>query len=672
MKKLLPALACAAALVACATIGRPISGIDLAGGDASVRPQDDLYRRVNGTWLKTTEIPPDKSYIGLWEGINEKIQAQLREIVEGAAGRGDDADARRIADLYASFMDEAAVERAGLAPLASELAAIDAIGSTAELARAIGRLDRLGVDVPLDLSIDQDARNAQRYVPILTQSGLGLPDRDYYLVTDDARFAAARTSYAAYLATLLRLSATPGDADATAAAVIALEAALARGQSTRVENRDPVKTYNKTEIAALGALAPGFDWQRWLAAAGIAGKSSDVIVAQPSYLATVSTQLAATPLTTWRAYLRTHLLHSYAPYLGKDFVAARFAFTGTALAGATENRPRWKRGIALVDSSIGEALGKLYVEKHFPPESKARTEQLVANMLAACRESIDANDWMGLATKREAQAKLALFAPKIGYPSRWIDYSTLEIRKDDLVGNVERAREFEWNRNVTKLGKPVDRGEWFMTPQTVNAYYNAPLNEIVFPASVLQPPLFDPRADDAANYGAIGATIGHEISHGFDDEGSQYDGTGNLRVWWTEEDRNRFDAKTKVLVAQYSAFSPLPGYHVNGELTLGENIADNAGLEIAYKAYHRSLGGKPAPVIDGMTGDERFFFAYAQSYRSKVRDSLLLTWIKSDPHSPDEFRVTGVVRNHPAFYSTFGVRPGDGMYLAPEARVSLW
>jgi predicted metalloendopeptidase len=672
MRRLLPALACAAALVACATIGRPLSGIDLAGGDASVRPQDDLYRRVNGSWLKTVQMPADKSYIGSWVEIHDKIQVQLRAIVEGAAGQRDDADARRIADLYASFMDEATVERVGLAPLARELAAIDAIAAPADLARAIGRLDRLGVNVPIDVSIDQDARDAQRYVPILTQGGLGLPDRDYYLVADDARFAAARASYATYLATLLRLSSTPGDADATAAAVIALETALARGQWTRVENRDPVKTYNKTEVAALGMLAPGFDWPGWLAATAIAGKSQDVVVAQPSYLGALSAQLAATTLATWRAYLRTHVLHSFAPYLGGDFVAARFAFAGTALAGATENQPRWKRGVALVDTSVGEALGKLYVEKHFPPESKERMEKLVANLLAACRESIDAIDWMGPATKREAQAKLALFAPKIGYPRRWIDYSALEIRKDDLIGNVERAREFEWNRNVTKLGKPVDRGEWFMTPQTVNAYYNAPLNEIVFPASVLQPPLFDPRADDAANYGAIGATIGHEISHGFDDEGSQYDGSGNLRVWWTDEDRQRFEAKTKILVAQYSAFSPLPGYKLNGELTLGENIADNAGLEIAYKAYRRSLGGREAPVIDGMTGDERFFYGFAQSYRSKVRDSLLLTWIKSDPHSPDEFRVTGVVRNHPAFYSTFGVKPGDRMYLAPRERVSIW
>jgi predicted metalloendopeptidase len=672
MRRPLGALAFAAALAACATIVRPVSGIDVAGGDASVRPQDDLYRRVNGTWLKTVQIPADKSYIGSWEEIADAIQLQLRAIVEGAAGRRDDADARRIADLYASFMDEAAVERAGTAPLARELAAIAAIASPAELARAFGRLDRLGVNVPLGLAIDQDARDAQRYVPIVAQGGLGLPDRDYYLVGDDARFAAARASYETYLATLLRLAATPGDADAMAKEVIALETALARGQWTRVENRDPVKTYNRTDTGALGALAPAFDWPGWLAATGVAGKSREVVVRQPCYLGALSAELSARPLPAWRAYLRTRLLHSYAPYLGKDFVAAHFAYTGTALAGATENLPRWKRGIALVDASVGESLGKLYVEKHFPPESKQRMETLVANLLAACRESIDAADWMGPQTKREAQAKLATFAPKIGYPKRWIDYGRLEIRKDDLAGNVVRAREFAWNRDVAKLGKPVDRDEWFMRPQTVNAYYNASMNEIVFPAAVLQPPMFDPRADDAANYGAIGAIIGHEISHGFDDEGSQYDGTGNLRVWWTDDDRKRYDAKTRILVAQYSAFSPVPGYTINGELTLGENIADNAGLEIAYKAYRRSLAGKPAPVIDGMSGDERFFFGFAQSFRSKARESLLLTWLKSDPHSPDEFRVTGAVRNHPAFYSTFAVRPGDGMYLAPEKRVSIW
>ncbi len=675
MKRLMFALACSAALLAgCAatTPGRPRSGIDRSAGDPTVRPQDDLFRRVNGTWLKTAEIPPDKSSVGTWVTIQDKVQEQLRGLLENAAQRRDDADAHRIAELYASFMDDAAVERAGLAPLAGELAAIDAIRSPAELARAMGRLERIGVGMPFQTSIDQDARDAARYVPILAQDGLGLPDRDYYLVADDAKFAAARSSYAGYLRRLLQLSSAGGDVAASVDAVIALETALARGQWSRVESRDPVKTYHRIETAGLATLAPAFDWPGWLAATGLAGKTRDVIVQQPSYLAALSDQLGATPLPVWKTYLRIRLLDAYAPYLGKDFVEARFAFAGTTLSGATEEQARWRRGVALVEGSLGESLGKLYVEAYFPPESKAHMERLVANLLAAYRESIEAIDWMGPATKKEAQAKLATFAPKIGYPKRWIDYSAVEIRPDDLVGNVERAREFAWARDLAKLGKPVDRDEWFMTPQTVNAYYNASLNEIVFPAAVLQPPMFDPAADDAVNYGAIGAIIGHEISHGFDDEGSQFDGTGNLRVWWTAEDRKRFDAKTSALVAQYSAFSPIPGYTINGELTLGENIADNAGLEIAYKAYRRSLAGNPAAVIDGMTGDARFFYGYAQAYRGKARDAVLLTWIKSDPHSPDEFRVTGVVRNHPAFYSTFDVKPGDKMYLPPEQRVSIW
>ncbi|HEX4236089.1 MAG TPA: M13-type metalloendopeptidase [Caldimonas sp.] len=673
MKRLLLVLACSAALLAgCAAI-RPVhSGIDLGGGDPTVRPQDDLYARVNGKWVRTTEIPADKSYIGSWVSIEDAVQEQLHGLLEAAASQRADADARRIADLYASFMDEAAVERAGLAPLAAELAAIDAIASPAELGRAMGRLERLGVDMPFHVGIEQDARDATRYVPVLGQGGLGLPDRDYYLVTTDAKFAAARSSYAAYLTKLLQLANAGDDAAASAAAVIALETALARGQWTRVDNRDPVKTYNKVETSALATLAPGFDWAGWLSAIGLAGKSGDVVVNQPSYLGALSAQLGATPLPVWKTYLRTRLLSVYAPYLGKEFVDARFAFVGTALAGVTQIEPRWKRGVVLVDRTVGESLGKRYVAAYFPPQSKARMEQLVANLLATYRESIDTIDWMGPATKKEAQAKLATFAPKIGYPKRWIDYSTLDIEPGDLVGNVERADAFDWARDVGKLGKPVDRDEWFMTPQTVNAYYNALLNEIVFPAAILQPPMFDPRADDAVNYGAIGAIIGHEISHGFDDEGSQYDGTGNLRVWWTDEDRQRFEAKTKLLVQQYSALSPIAGYTINGELTLGENIADNSGLEIAYKAYQRSLGGRPAPVIDGMTGDERFFYGFAQAYRAKTRESMLLTWIKSDPHSPDEFRVIGTVRNHSAFYSTFGVRPGDKMYLPPERRVSIW
>ena len=670
MRRLTIALLCATtwAAVGCATS----SGIDRAAGDPAVRAQDDFFRRVNGRWLATTEFPADKAYLGSFESIHDRIQGQLRKLLEKAASARSNADERRIGDLYESFLDEAAVERAGLAPLAGELAAIDALQSPRQLAAMMSRLGRLGAAMPLRMDVDQDARNAQRYVPVISQGGLGLPDRDYYLVADDAKFAAARASYVVYLARLLELSRAPDDAATAARSVLELETSLAKGQWTRVENRDPVKTYNRVDVGDLAPLAPGFDWPAWLEGVGVAGRSGDVIVRQPSYLAAVSAQLAATPLPVWKAYLRTRLLHSYAPYLGKEFVDARFAFSGTVLSGTTENLPRWKRGIRFVEGSAGESLGKLYVDAYFPADSKARMERLVANLLAAYRESIEAIDWMSAATKKEAQAKLATFAPKIGYPKRWIDYSTLVTRKDDLAGNLRRAREFDYARDLAKLGKPVDRDEWRITPQTVNAYYNASLNEIVFPASVLQPPFFDPGADDAVNYGAIGAIIGHEISHGFDDKGSQFDGAGNLRSWWTDDDRKRFDAKTKVLVAQYAAFSPLAGYHVNGELTLGENIADNSGLEIAYKAYHRSLGGRPAPVIDGTSGDERFFYGFAQAFRGKARDAVLLTQIKSDPHSPDEFRVNGAVRNHPAFYSTFGVKPGDAMYLPPEQRVSIW
>jgi predicted metalloendopeptidase len=648
------------------------AGIDRAAGDPSVRAQDDFFRRVNGRWLKTTEFPADKAYLGSFEALHDKIQVELRGLVEKAVKTRANADEARIADLYESFVDEAAVERAGLAPLAGELAVIDALQSPSQLPAVMGRMTRLGVGMPLRMYIDQDSRDARRYVPQIVQAGLGLPDRDYYLDAADAKFRDARASYLVYLTHLLELSRAPGDAATSARAVLGLETALAQGQWARVDTRDPVKAYNRVELAALAPLAPGFDWPAWLAATGLAGKTGDVVVQQPSYLATVAAQLAATPLPVWKAYLRTHLLGSYASFLAKDFVDARFAYVGTTLSGTTENLPRWKRGVGFVEASAGESLGKLYVDAYFPPASKARMEKLVANLLAAYRDSIDAIDWMSPATKQEAQAKLATFAPKIGYPKRWIDYGSLETKKADLLGNVRRAREFAYARDLAKLGKPVDRDEWFLTPQTVNAYYNASLNEIVFPASVLQPPFFDPAADDAVNYGAIGAIIGHEISHGFDDEGSQFDGTGNLRVWWTDEDRKRFEAKTRILVSQYSAFSPFAGYHVNGELTLGENIADNSGLEIAYKAYHRSLAGKPAPVIDGTSGDERFFYGFAQAFRGKARDAVLLTQIKSDPHSPDEFRVNGTVRNHPAFYATFAVKPGDPMYLPPEQRVSIW
>jgi putative endopeptidase len=443
-------------------------------------------------------------------------------------------------------------------------------------------------------------------------------------------------------------------------------------QWSKVELRDPVKRYNKVELAKLGELTPGYDWKSALGAANVAGKVDYVIVGQPSYLSGFNQVLEKTDLATWKSYFEWHLLASYAEFLSKDFVDADFAFFETVLKGVPENEPRWKTGVATVNSVLGEAVGKEYVAKHFPAERKARMEELVQNLLVAYKDSIDTLDWMGPETKKEAQAKLAKFRPKIGYPSKWRDYSALTVKQDDLVGNMMRARQFAYNRSINKLGKPIDREEWGMTPQTVNAYYSSTMNEIVFPASILQPPFFDMRADDAVNYGAIGAVIGHEISHGFDDKGSQSDGDGNLREWWTKEDRAKFQAKADMLVKQYSGYSPLKGYNVNGELTLGENIGDNSGVAIAYKAYKLSLGGKPAPVIDGLTGDQRFFMGFGQVWRMKMREAQQIVQVKTDPHSPGQFRANGTMMNQPAFYEAFGVKEGDKMYLAPKDRVTIW
>jgi len=662
----------AALVVGCASRpAAPTAGIDRSAIDAGVRPQDDFFGHVNGTWLKTATIPPERSRIGGFVALRERTEGELLAIIEDAAKGPRDDDERRIAALYRSFMDEGAAERAGLAPLAGELAAIDQVATGDDVAAAIGRLDRLGARAPLALAIALDARDATRWLPTIGQSGLLLPDRDYYLVADEPRFVAARAACVAYLARLLALAGA-SDAAQQADAVFALETALARAQWTRVAARDPVRTYNKVGVDALAGVDARFAWPPFLAATGVAGRIDEVVVREPSYVTALAAAIAATPIPVWKAYLRTRLLDAYAPYLGNDFVAARFAFAGTALSGTPENLARWRRGVALVQQSLGDALGRLYVARHHPARSQHKMEVLVDNLFAAYRESIASLDWMSEATRREASAKLAAFQRKIGHPKTWIDYRTLELRADDLAGNVARARAFEHARQLARLGKPVDRDEWRITPQTVNAFYSASFNEIVFPAAILRPPFFDPDADDAVNYGAIGAIIGHEISHGFDHRGSQYDGSGNLRVWWTGEDRKRFEAKTKVLVEQYSAFAPLAGQHVDGELTLGENIADNSGLEIAYKAYRRSLGGREAAVIDGTTGDQRFFYGYAQAMRGKSRDEALLAQLRSDPHSPPVARVNGAVRNHPAFYATFGVRPGDGMYLAPEERVSIW
>jgi predicted metalloendopeptidase len=651
------------------------SGIELQYVDASVRPQDDFYQHVNGKWLASFQIPPDKVSYDPWDKLVDDAREQLRDIIEGLQQHADpaDADQQKIADLYASFMDEAAAEKLGVSPLAKDFAAIEALRDKQEIAALMAHLNRIGVSAPFTPYVHQDAKDATRYVFDLAQDGLGLPDRDYYL-QHDPKLGQARGQYLQHVQKMLQLA---GDANAEREAqqIMALETALAKVQWTKVDNRNPVKTYNKYEFAKLAQLAPGFDWPAYLAGSGVAGATDYLVIKQPSYMTGFAALLASTPLPVWKVYFRWHLLSDLAPYLSKAYVDENFAFYGTALSETPQNRPRWKRGVGLVENSIGEALGRIYVARHFPPESKARMDQLVQNLLAAYRQDIDKLDWMSPATKQKAQQKLAKFTPKIGYPVSWRDYSALQIRHDDLMGNVLAAHEFEYDRNLHKLGKPIDRNEWFMTPQTVNAYYNPELNEIVFPAAVLRPPLFNPAADDAVNYGGIGAVIGHEISHGFDDEGSQYDGNGNLLGtpgWFTQDDYQRFKAKTKMLVGQYAAHEPVPGFHVNGELTLGENIADNSGLAIAYQAYQISLGGKSAPVIDGLSGDQRFYMGYTHIWMQKIRTSEAILEMKTDPHSPEALRGQLPLMNQPAFYPAFGIKRGDRMYLPPEQRVSLW
>jgi len=650
------------------------AGIALEYVEPQVRAQDDFFEYLNGKWLKTVEIPADKSSWGAFHKLHDDTQPQLRSIIErSAAAKGARAGSEEqlIGDFFASYMDEARLEQLGIAPLKGELAKIDAIKDKAELPAVFAHMGKIGVNSPFGFYIHQDAKDSTKYVADLHQSGLGMPDRDYYLKTDDAKLADIRAKYQQHVEKMLAMS---GDqnAAANAKAIVELETELAKVQWTNVENRDPVKAYNKVEIAKLAEVAPGFDWNAWLAATGIAGKADYVIVSQPSYLKGMAEVLNRVPLETWKTYLRLHTVNGYAGYLSKAFVDQRFAFFGTTLSGAPQLEPRWKRGVSTVEGALGDAVGKLYVKEHFPAERKARMEVLVKNLLAAYKSSIDTLDWMSPATKKEAQAKLAKFTPKIGYPNKWKDYSSLSVKRDDLVGNVMRSREVEYNRELNKLGKPIDRDEWGMTPQTVNAYYNPELNEIVFPAAILQPPFFDANADDAVNYGGIGAVIGHEISHGFDDQGSQYDGDGNMRNWWTEDDGKRFAEKTKVLIAQYAAYSPLPGYNVNGELTLGENIGDNSGLAVAYKAYKLSLNGKKAPMINKLTGDQRFFMGWGQVWRAKMREPAQINQVKTDPHSPAQFRANGTLKNQPGFYEAFGVKAGDKMYLAPKDRVIIW
>ncbi|MBQ5947348.1 M13 family metallopeptidase [Massilia sp. ST3] len=651
-----------------------VSGIDVAAMDRGVRAQDDFFRYTQGAWLKNVEIPSDRSSWGAFNIAQDKVEQQLRAIVEQAAADKDAApgsDARKMGDFYTSYLDEKRRNELGLAPLKAELAKVAAVQDKRQLAALMARFSRIGAGSPLDMAVHQDNKDSTRYIVDIVQSGLGMPDRDYYLSQDDARLKDIRAKYQQHVGKMLALAGHK-DADAEAARIVALETGLAQVQWSAVENRDPVKAYNKVSLDGMRGVMPGFDWNAYLEGVGAKGKIDSLIVSQPSYLAALDKLIAATPLPVWRSYFAFRLLSAYAPYLSQPFVDESFAFRGAVLSGAKVNRPLEKRAIAEINRNLSEVLGKAYVAQHFPAERKQQVEEMAKNFLAAFGEGIEQLEWMTPETKKQAQLKLSKISVKIGYPDKWRDYSGLEIVRGDLVGNVMRAREFGHAYEVNRLGKPVDRSVWSMSPQTVNAYYNPELNEVVFPAARLQYPLYDANAEPAVNYGAVGISIGHEISHAFDDQGAQFDGDGNLRNWWTKQDAEQFAARGKVLVAQYGAYSPLPGYHLNGELTLGENIADNAGAIMASRAYKHYLKGRPGPVIDGFTAEQRLFMGLAQARRGKARDASLIAQIKADPHSPAEFRVNGSLRNHPGFYEAFGVKPGDKMYLAPSERVIFW
>jgi predicted metalloendopeptidase len=647
------------------------TGLDTAGFDRAVRPQDDLFRFVNGKWLDTAEIPADRSNYGAFVALDDQAQADLRAIVEEAANapaHQPGSDAQKIGDFYLSYMDVARADALGLEPLAPELARIEALKDRKALTTYFGFVQQLGVTQPIWFYIAQDEKNTTAYIPYVYQRGLTLPDRDYYLKTDE-KFIAIRAKYLAYVIQVLEKARVP-DAAAAAQKIMALETRLAEAHWTRVQNRDAVATYNKYSVAEANKLTPGFDWNAFFE--GAATPPQDFVITQPSFFQALGTALTEVPVDEWKVYLKFKLINANAPYLSSDLVDLHFGLHGKTLKGIAEIRPRWKRAIEAIDDSMGEIAGRLYVEKHFTPDAKKRMDELVANLLEAFHVSIDELEWMSPATKLEAQKKLAAFTVKIGYPSKWKDYSALTIRKDDLVGNLLRSAAVEHARAVGKLGKPVDRTEWLMTPQTVNAYYYPPMNEIVFPAAILHPPFFNVAADDATNYGAIGAVIGHEISHGFDDQGRKYDGQGNLRDWWTAEDGERFKERAARLSAQYSTYSPIDGMNVNGDLTLGENIGDLSGLAVAYKAYQLSMHGKAAPVIDGFSGDQRFFMGWSQVWRRKYRDEDLRSRLMTDTHSPSEYRCNGIVTNMNEFYRAFDLKPGDKLYRPPEARVEIW
>ena len=673
MRKVLSVVGAAAAFgLATATLAASPEfgrwGFDLAGRDTAVSPGADFYQYADGTFVKNLQIPPDRSRFGSFDRLQAQSEDRVHAILEEAAADKDAAGERaKVGAFYRAFMNQRRADALGAKPLAADLARIRAADSRAAVARLMGHAPDTVLSSFFDLDIGIDAKDPDRYSVYVGQSGLGLPDRDYYL---DPSFATQKAKYEAYVAQMLHLVDWP-DADAEAQAIVETETQIAKASWTRTQRRDPVATYNPMTPAELAAQAPGFDWAEFLSAAGV-GDVRQVVVSEKSALPQIAQVFAATPVKTLQAWEAFHAADSASPFLSKPFVDADFEFRNKTLNGQTELRPRWKRGVALLDGYMGEAVGRIYVARYFPPSSKAAMDTLVGNVRAALAARIQRVAWMGEPTKAKAEQKLSMLTVKIGYPAKWRDYSALKVDEDGLFGDVERASAFEWRRKVNRLDQPVDKTEWLLSPQIVNAYYYPEANEIVFPAAILQPPFFDPAADPAVNYGAIGAVIGHEITHGFDDGGRHYDGTGRLADWWTAEDSAQFVARTKRLGAQYDAFEPIPGTHVRGDQTMGENIADLGGLLVALDAYHASLHGKPAPVIGGLSGDQRFFLGFAQIWRSAIRPDTLKRLIVSDVHSPDIARVNGTVRNVDAWYAAWNIKPGDPLYLAPADRVRIW
>ena len=644
------------------------AGLDLSHQDTSVRPQDDLYRHFNGGWLKTAVIPADRASDGAFITLRIQSEARVREIIEGATGSDE---ATKISNIYKSFMDADAVNAKGGAPIAAELAEVDSISSLTDFTSTLSKLEARGVSGIFGTFIYADMKDASTNILYLQQGGISLPDEAYYR---EEKYADIRTAYVAHIEAMFTLAGVSNPAE-NAAKVMALETSIASHHWDQVKDRDATLTYNKMNRTEVKALMPAFDWELYLTDGEIPSIVLDsVIVQQPSFFEGLGAILASFDLEAWKAWLQWHIISGAAPYLSDEFTTENFAFFGKTLSGTPELRERWKRAVSMIEGSLGEAVGKVYVQKYFPAEAKARMEKLVANLIEAYRISINELEWMSPDTKVKALEKLGKFRPKIGYPDKWRDYSALQTTADDLYGNVGRVVKFQRDHELSKIGKPVDRDEWHMAPQTVNAYYNPVMNEIVFPAAILQPPFFGLNHDDAVNYGGIGAVIGHEIGHGFDDQGSKYDGDGALNNWWTDADRTAFEARTKALIAQYDVLTPeeAPDVTVNGALTIGENIGDLGGLTIAYKAYQISLAGKASAVIDGMSGEQRLLLSWAQVWRAKVRPEEMRRRVATDPHSPAEFRCNQILKNFTPFYEAFEVTDNDALWLEEQSRVQIW